>query len=333
MIARALIFLVTTLLVSIVSREVQAQSVTVGTIITRRANRPTLDTKTINYDDCVNNDTISLTVTPVMASNYSMEIWVGAGSNQCQTDAVRQSPATSTEQCWQLRTINPAVISDLTFQVRDVLKFHGSEEAGNDVCDEVAAGGTGGGSLTIYFILINGNTSTGTAGQLPLKFDLIGPAAPTNLGIGIGDTRLYPTWTITSGTTADTKGYYVYCEESAGACTGTQLVEDGIPVAALQRGSAGVNSTTGEASGLTNFTEYVCGVAGYDALNNQGKLSELVCGTPQPVNGYFKSYRASGGEAGGGYCTFGRAPVGGGGAVVLLALGALAIRRRSKRSN
>ncbi len=43
-------------------------------------------------------------------------------------------------------------------------------------------------------------------------------------------------------------------------------------------------------------------IAGYDSVGNVGVLSEVVCGTPEPVIDFFDVYREWGGLAGGGFC-------------------------------
>ena len=65
--------------------------------------------------------------------------------------------------------------------------------------------------------------------------------------------------------------------------------------------------TRGSITGLKNGQAYVVGVAAYDDVGNVGKLSELTCGTPQPVNSILRAYECGGGlEATGcGFCSVG----------------------------
>lgn len=67
-------------------------------------------------------------------------------------------------------------------------------------------------------------------------------------------------------------------------------------------------SPKGVASGLTNGVETTVGIAAFDAVGNLGKLSDLVCATPNPVDDFFKLYRQAGGQAGGGFCSIGSLP-------------------------
>jgi hypothetical protein len=76
---------------------------------------------------------------------------------------------------------------------------------------------------------------------------------------------------------------------------------------------------------------YGVSVAGFDTFRNYGELSERVCGTPEPVTGFFEAYRDAGGKGGGGFCSIGggRAPALAGFAA--LSLLGLALRRRTSR--
>lgn len=95
------------------------------------------------------------------------------------------------------------------------------------------------------------------------------------------------------------------------------------------------SATGGSAKGLTNGVDYAVGVAARDQRGNVGRLSNVVCGTPVYVAGFFELYRAAGGQAGGGLCAVRPAAPRGAG----LWLGAIAIsllarhrRRRDSRS-
>jgi hypothetical protein len=65
-----------------------------------------------------------------------------------------------------------------------------------------------------------------------------------------------------------------------------------------------VTATAGNATGLVDGVSYNVGVSATDTYQNVGKLSTLACEVPQPVDGFFKEYRAAGGQGGGGFCSF-----------------------------
>lgn len=303
----------------------------------RRTGRSdTLLPTVINYDDCVADDTLTVEL-KVVGTGVSLEVWTGESAD-CSNIDVRKAVGADPALCWKIYSQAEAVTSTVILKVRDILKHEGG--AGTlENCDSLAddPDKTGNGSLTVHFALVAGNVSGGMGVKLPLTFDLRGPTPPTlDTEVLPGEGRLFPSWTSTSAATADTQNYYVYCEETASLlpCTAPTLVA-GQRLAAdspLKRGQAGVNAKTVEAKGLSNGTPYACAVAGYDKFANLGKLSNLACGVPEPVEGYFKQYRAAGGSAGGGYCGFGRtAAAPAGAAASLAALALLSLRRRARR--
>ncbi|MBW2524611.1 MAG: hypothetical protein JRI23_10570 [Deltaproteobacteria bacterium] len=74
------------------------------------------------------------------------------------------------------------------------------------------------------------------------------------------------------------------------------------PPPGLERCGSTTSETSGIAEGLEVGASYAVAVAGYDLVGNVGNLSELACGSPEPVDDFFEIYRKSGGEAGGGFC-------------------------------
>jgi hypothetical protein len=71
-------------------------------------------------------------------------------------------------------------------------------------------------------------------------------------------------------------------------------------------GTAGKADTSFTIAGLFDYQSYAVAIASTDAVGNVGPLSTVVCGTPQPVVGFFEAYRAAGGTAGGDSCAMGR---------------------------
>ncbi|MGC4087458.1 MAG: hypothetical protein QM756_06125 [Polyangiaceae bacterium] len=331
---RALPFLVVSLFAATVCPEVFAQTVTLSTTVVRRANRePTgIKTNVISYADCAADDKFTFKLaTALVPTTLTLSVWSGSVAD---CGSPMRAPGTVPEQCWEVGTYNPPPTGSFDIPVRDVLPHHatGALSAGADVCDTVASTGTGNGTLTIYLIPVNGNTLQGTAANYAVTYDLHGPNPPTNFHINIGDTRLIPAWTASSDTTII--GYRLFCEQSD-SCVSSFLIPGSVPASTvpggIQSSNPGPNATSGEVSGLANGEQYICGVAAKDALGNVGELSDTACGVPQLVNGYYKAYRAAGGAAGGGYCSFGRAPRGAMLSPLLFsALGALLVRRKRR---
>ena len=343
MIARALIFLAAVFVVEVLPcAEASAQTttpsitLTIGTKIERRDNRDSgLKQTDINYNDCMADDALGITVTP-KGGTATLEVWSGTSSSNCADATYRSDHG---DLCWKVATLSAiSTTSNLSLKVRTVLP-QSSGESDEALCNALATDtDSGSGTLKLYFILTSGSdVVNASTAPLSLKYDLVGPIAPKGVTLGIGDTRLFPEWDAPDAT-LDTSGYELYCEpiESVDNCVGTLLragehppVDDGT----LKSSKIGKRSTGGEVSGLTNYTPYACAVAGVDGLSNVGVLSGLVCDAPQPVNGYFKTFRAAGGTAGGGYCSFGRKAATPSTALLsLFALGGLFVRRQRRRS-
>jgi hypothetical protein len=226
----------------------------------------------------------------------------------------------------------------VTLEVQKILPIPGETDAGaTSVCDQGDASAPS--EITLYFQVIRTSTLLANA-QVVFRYDLRGPIPPANVSLGSGDTRLFPKWD--SSLSSDVLGYRVFCESTgmvadAGSTTCQaptlvpgQLPEDPAPASQHPTNATGEDATRAEVKSLVNYEVYACGVAGIDEFGNLGALSELTCGAPVEVTGYFDAYRAAGGRAGGGYCSFGRAGFTAvvGAPFVLAALAALLRRRR-----
>jgi hypothetical protein len=324
-------------LVISVCAEAAAQTATAAMVQSalRRDNRQPLGIKTtvINYADCAADEKITFKLNN-LSSTLTLDVWAG-WSSDCGSPT-RNSAATVPGQCWQVFTATPWPTDSFTLAVRELLP-HGATGPGSapdTVCNDVASEGTGNGTITVHFIPLMTNTQTGASeAAYGMTYDLQGPAPPTGFSVGLGDSRLIPSWP--AGSRADVSSYKLYCQPSD-SCSSTYLVPGAIPGIDppddLKTSTAGQNATEGEVSGLVNDQNYVCAIAAVDPNGNVGKLSEIDCGAPKPVNGYFRSYRAAGGTAGGGFCSFGREVNSAAPPVVLAAVAALAARRRRRRS-
>lgn len=328
---RALLFFVTALVVAALSGEAIAQTVTIGPNITRRDGRPSgLSLTAISYADCIapapNEDKFEVVVTLTGVTTQGLQVWAAKDGSQSCTSADSRATLIGS-QCWLVYSENVAT-NDVTLRTQDIVPHANSAAGPGSGTAEACSVGTSG-NVTLFFILFDGDSQASAAATpLALTYDLEGPAAPTELGLGVGDTRLFPTWEVSAAN--DEQGYRIYCEPATGDCTAANLVAGEIPASTLsEKGTGGPSATSGEASGLTNNQTYACAVAAYDELENVGPLSELVCAQPEPVEGYFKGYREAGGQGGGGYCAFGRS---GPEALAALAAGlaALAFARRRR---
>jgi len=120
---------------------------------------------------------------------------------------------------------------------------------------------------------------------------------------------------------------------ASGDCNADELTPGEIPSLAYECGSVDGNTLSITTSALSMGTIYAIGVAANDKVDNLGKLSALVCASPEGVIDFFDAYTAAGGQAGGGICQC--ALVGGpadaAGALAAAAALALALSRRRAR--
>jgi hypothetical protein len=90
----------------------------------------------------------------------------------------------------------------------------------------------------------------------------------------------------------------------SGECWGEGLVPGQVPgIDAVVCGTESSHTARrGYALGLVNGSEYAVAVAAVDQLGNPGELSNVACGVPEPVTGFYEEYKGDGGEGGGGFC-------------------------------
>jgi hypothetical protein len=136
-------------------------------------------------------------------------------------------------------------------------------------------------------------------------------------GTGTGGTTGAGGKTAAGGADAGTKDGGTSSDAGAGGSSATSTATDdagvsagpGCPVskAVVQGrvpdpGYANFSQQAGPSTitGLTNGTAYAVGVVAYDKVGNVGQMSNVACGTPQPISDFFAIYRAEGGRAGGG---------------------------------
>lgn len=270
-----------------------AQSVTRQGSIKRPERESTKrDLYSINYDDCVDNDLIQVPI-QLQYMNLTLAWWGGTGN--CSDDT--QRALSNSTACWEIDSDDPAGYTEIEVSVKELMAGLGSD----DLCETA-----GSGTVHLFIMLLDGQNQKASL-QETFSYDFSGPDPPTNVKLGIGDERLFPEWDGSTG--SDLTGYRIYCEPIADAddCTAPNLHPGARPPENLNCGSSRSDTAdSGQATGLSNGQRYAIGVAAVDDDENVGTLSDLVCGTPEPVTGYFEAYRDAGGQAGGGFCAFGR---------------------------
>jgi hypothetical protein len=330
-IPRALLFFVLVSVAATLAGNAVAQSITVNdkTIERRADHSPDVGLTGINYDDCIADDFFGLKVTPVnITTAPGLKVFAGKEAG-CATAAGRMTLGTL---CWL--SFESATLPTTQFKVpvRDIIPHAGgnSETLTHGTAQDCESGDSS--PFSLFFALFDGSSQlAATPPKVDGKYDLKGPNPPVATGIGIGDTRLYPTW---DASTDDPHGYRIYCEATTGdACVAPTLTAGQKPPQDLAAsGQATQLATEGVVEGLTNHQQYACAIGTVDLLQNVGPVSDVVCGVPQPVIGYFKAYRDAGGQAGGGYCAFGRGGSAKPASLAVLGLTALFLAARRRRA-
>ncbi len=319
-----------------------AQTLTLAPTVTRTksARDSSREPLWMSYKDCTSDDAYQFTVSVMNYQGYALEVWAGS-SVDCGAYDKRHG---TSPQCWPVYAPSTPTAStfSLLVRVQDII----AQRKGGDIaaspgtsadCDAYS-GPTTPQSLSLYFFLLNGSGEA-PAGFTPAvytaaKYDLLGPVPPTNVKAGAGEGALIVRFD--GSTDNDRQGYRFYCDRTTlegadgGGCASAALVPGELPDESYYCGSVtGALSSRGEVSGLENQARYAVAVAGVDTVGNVGKLSALACGSPQEVTDFFEEYRAAGGEAGGGFCSLGARGGQGASALLLGALLALGLRRRS----
>jgi hypothetical protein len=225
-------------------------------------------------------------------------------------------------------------------------------------------------NVNVFFMWFQPGAATPESSATPyaIKVKLVGPAAPTDVAAGVGDGVLVLSWIPPSGE-ADLQGFHLFAAPAASAvedaaagvtsvcsdaapsddagdlapeagcyevyvlptagsqCAGTPVIDVS---AATSTSVGGPVNAKGVVTNLENGTTYAVAVAGYDSFQNDGPLSNIACGTPEPVDDFWKRYHEDGGGASG--CALGSSGSGGDAGLLALACGAaLARRKRARR--
>ncbi len=388
---------------------VSVSAVPTGITHSKPRSGPNLLINQINHADCENDDSISVPVTTINASAYTLQAWIGISTADCSALTARSGTQIA---CWLVASVIPAANTTSTLvniPVRAIVAGYtediglpnggGVVSSGGTSSTDADAGISGGGTssgtggtdstgtntgfvtgfsapimpgpeacnqtatnivsyttATIGFYLIDATTGLSVASTtVAMNFKLVGPQPPTNVTAGVGGNLLVTNFTSNLAGDMTINGYNVYCDPAPGDaaaidagllasdagsgtygdCTnagGTNFEPGNLPPpGAAVCGTAQRTSQTVNASGLVDGVPYHVAVAAIDTFYNEGPLSEVACGVPQPINGFYKEYRAAGGKGGGGFCSFSmrKEPVAGF-ALLALACGSMIRRRRKK---
>lgn len=317
----------------------------------------------INREDCLLDGVVddggtiiqvTPNVSPTGGQNLALQVWVGTGADCADPEEQR-----STGRCWQVLNERP-MRNNETYAISPRAVVAGKTDidpTSEAVCNlDVSA------ATQFYFLLLDGSNIIASAIWKETQVDTRAPNPPTSVEASGGENKVFLEWTVpTTDEESDTQGYTFFCVPlgapaivddagnggAAGApptldadCPSNVLIPGELPPLDYRCGYAtgrtvrnGQTADYGDDGGLVeivNGTRYAIGISAADQIGNEGKLSDIVCATPEEVTSFFDRYTEAGGRGGGGYCGYSAVDMSG--ARYLAALVALAALCRFARS-
>lgn len=287
----------------------------------------------VNRKDCLTADvaiTFNLTLSNVTQDKV-LQVWSGS-------DCAIKTNRDQNTSC--VKVVDKSATSGVvSIAVKDMLQKPGVPASGVGTGTEQTCDDAGGSSVAtkrlLWFLVLDPAALTNAVDQLSweFSFDMVPPNAPGGATAGPGEQSIVVTFDPPADS-SDLRSYRVYCSDDTGGCTSETLIAGQDPPAGMTE-CGSVNSklaTSVTATGLENGKSYAVAVTSEDAVGNTSPLSNVTCGIPQEVTGFYEAYRAAGGEAGGGFfaCSLAPARRGAYGALAALALAAAALWRRRR---
>jgi hypothetical protein len=318
---RLLAFL-TFLFVALVPALAFGQSITIGAVdqFVHSVDTDSTTLSEIWFEECeTEGATIEIPITLSGVSDDNIHVFVSKNVD-CSNDNERDE-AINNGTCIDLGGISDD--NAVKLNVRDILRPLAAKDVGVDSPDFCTSVGDGGAVSTKVHLLDLAGGTADTKAEQSFSVDFTGPDPPELERVGVGENQLIVHWDASDSDDID--GYTVFCEplvdgslvgeggtdgESAMPnCAGVLLKEGERPPGSV-RGSQqyGVTKNSGAYDNLQNGVWYACGVAGVDRRGNTGNLSAIACSRPEPVTDFYEAYVEAGGEGGGGFCVFSRAP-------------------------
>ena len=285
----------------------------------------------INRQDCLKDATVKFKTDFVDATTGSFELWAGSDCS----DTNRTDDSTT---CVHVADGERGG-SNVIVRAQDLVKSGGTTTPAAGAatvanCDDSTD--TSGTTRKLHFFIVSdGKATLEGVSAWEYTFDTVAPKPPTAVMAGAGEASLVVDFDAPEG--EDNLGAFrFYCAPTDSGtvedCSAAALAPGMDPDETLACGdvqATGVDSAQ-TSSSLGNGVAYAVAVASEDKVGNVGVLSEVACGIPKEVTGFYEAYRAAGGQGGGGFCSFaparrGAVPLG---FALLLGCAALVRRRR-----
>lgn len=290
-------------------------------------------------------------VSPTGGQNLSLQVWVG-NNIDCTDKNLRDG---GDGECERVMSERPMVNNE-TYEIspRHVVAALATSDGqrvldrdADAVCDlDISA------PATFYFLLFDGGSVIANAIWKETTVDTRAPDPPNAVTAEGGENKIFLEWEVpTTDEESDTQGYTFFCvplgapaiDDGAAGATGTgaagaPALDEDCPSNVLIPGERppleyrcgfatgrtvrnGQTADFGEEGGdveISNGIRYAVGISAADQIGNEGKLSDVVCATPEEVTTFFDRYTESGGRGGGGFCGFASPPKDGAGWLALI---------------
>lgn len=250
----------------------------------------------ISYEDCLTNEVL---VFPLTINNPRATLEVWAGTDACDE---RRGNTADRGNCWLLASQTATRDITVDIPVRSVVLQSLAATVPGPQPESVCEGSTDsdGTQITFYFFLqdggkaVEGTRTTWTGGAQGTGFDLVGPAPPASLSVGMGESQLQVSL---RGVTEDPELERIgaYCvPEGTGVTDGMEVPDDFEPAppdaGVTDGGSSTDGDTTGGATELTPapaacFTPLLVGGARPDFAGAAELGVDLSCGTANKSSG------------------------------------------------
>jgi hypothetical protein len=245
-------------------------------------NRPqNLNPTGISYDDCIQDQSLSFSLTLSGFQGQEIEVWASRNGD-CTMDANRGNSGVAT--CWPVGVSMAAILQTAAntvtlppIRVQDIVGPQNSSPSPTAYTPQTSAACSSqpqyaSETFAIYFLPIaNAATYTGMGFQYTLNVDLQGPPPPNMVSIADGDSLFIVNWSPNGDT--DTTGYNLYIDPIPGQeGTVTNLPAPPPILVCPDAGSATEADATAEGGGVDSGDDATTDASGDAADASDGAV-------------------------------------------------------------